>query len=377
MKRFSAFCIASLIALPVCAEPSANGAPTPDSALTPDSAPTPNAGRPTAGPPQSDAAATAGARAAFEAAVQAYDARDYERAALGFAKAYSLKPHPDVLLNLAQSERLAKRPAAAANHFAQYLDGADTTGKDAATAQKALDDLRPQLVELTVGGMAGAALLINGERAGTLPLPRSIFVIPGRTLLQADGQEKSVEYIAGQTSTVTFQPPRPTAAPAVTTPLAVAAPAVHTQDQGTRKSFGSWFVDTPIAWAGAGVTAASLVTSIIAAETASRRFDAADDARGQIETQFALDGGTSGACVLPRLTAEYDNACRVFVDRRNAGDNWELASVATLLFGLVVAGTTVGYYYVDTDPSATDSAQTIITPVVTGEYQGIRLSGQF
>src|SRR5262245_23442713 len=61
------------------------------------------------------------ARQRFREGVAHYDRQDYEKARLAFLQAYLLKPHPAVLLNLAQSELRAGRHAEAAANFAKYL----------------------------------------------------------------------------------------------------------------------------------------------------------------------------------------------------------------------------------------------------------------
>src|SRR4051812_3966873 len=64
------------------------------------------------------------ARQRFREGVQFYDQRQYEKARLAFLQAYALKPHPSVLLNLAQSELRAGKPDDAASHFSEYLKSA-------------------------------------------------------------------------------------------------------------------------------------------------------------------------------------------------------------------------------------------------------------
>src|SRR5882724_7293141 len=61
------------------------------------------------------------ARQRFREGVQYYDQHQFEKARLAFLQAYALKPHPSVLLNLAQSELRSGHPDDAALHFSQYL----------------------------------------------------------------------------------------------------------------------------------------------------------------------------------------------------------------------------------------------------------------
>src|SRR6187549_2744232 len=61
------------------------------------------------------------ARQRFLEGVKHYDQKDFDKARLAFLQAYLLKPHPAVLLNLAQSELRAGRFADAAQNFAKYV----------------------------------------------------------------------------------------------------------------------------------------------------------------------------------------------------------------------------------------------------------------
>src|SRR6476619_7782030 len=69
---------------------------------------------------------TVQARARFKEGVEAFDKGKYEEARLAFLQAYTLKKHPAVLLNLAQSSAKSNHPLEAAKYFQQYLREATT-----------------------------------------------------------------------------------------------------------------------------------------------------------------------------------------------------------------------------------------------------------
>ncbi len=94
--------------------------PTPADAPTPASAPTPAPPVPAPAPAESEEEKTARARALFHEGVSHFDARRYEEARKAFAAAYDLRPHPTVLLNLAQSELDSGHHADACKHFKQW-----------------------------------------------------------------------------------------------------------------------------------------------------------------------------------------------------------------------------------------------------------------
>ena len=64
------------------------------------------------------------ARQLFKDGVVAYDKKRYVAALAAFERAYELKPHPIVLLNLAQSELMAGRLDDACFHFKIWKEGA-------------------------------------------------------------------------------------------------------------------------------------------------------------------------------------------------------------------------------------------------------------
>src|SRR5512143_1663876 len=71
-------------------------------------------------------AVTLQARARFKEGVEAFDKGKYEEARLSFLQAYTLKKHPAVLLNLAQSSAKSGHPLEAAKYFQQFLKDATT-----------------------------------------------------------------------------------------------------------------------------------------------------------------------------------------------------------------------------------------------------------
>jgi hypothetical protein len=96
------------------------GAPPPP----PPDAPPPAGPASTTTPPSNDSAIRDQARQLFRDGVIAYDKKEYVAALAAFEKAYKMKPHPIVLLNLAQSELMAGQLAAACLHFKTWKEGA-------------------------------------------------------------------------------------------------------------------------------------------------------------------------------------------------------------------------------------------------------------
>lgn len=70
-------------------------------------------------------------QAAFDEASEAYEAKDYERAADALARAYALEPLPSLLYGRAQAERSAGRCAKASPLYIQYLNTQPTAERAA------------------------------------------------------------------------------------------------------------------------------------------------------------------------------------------------------------------------------------------------------
>src|SRR5690606_25977054 len=120
----------------------------------------------------SDDALTDMARQRFQAGVKFFDQKKYEEARAAILQAYALKRHPAVLLNLAQSELRANRPAEAARHFAQYLrENPNSTSLERQEAERGLAEARAKAGRISVSvNAAGADVFVDDEFIGKTPL---------------------------------------------------------------------------------------------------------------------------------------------------------------------------------------------------------------
>jgi tetratricopeptide (TPR) repeat protein len=298
------------------------------------------------GPPTSDASPTVvdldavEARKAFEEGVIAYQHGDYESAAERFGRAQLLKPHPEVLLNLAQSQLKARKFAEAATNFQSYLA---QTQRENATARNGLADARTQVAEISVVAPEGETIYVDQTIMGTAPLPQPLYLVPGRHEFVVGERRQTLTVSAGTTDTVDLvSPPAPVAASFDTSELPPSRPRRMPVDQ--------WFVRRPGAWVGAGITASSLVFSAVSATTAGRRYAAANDAKRQIWDYYAQDGSPGASpCGDPKPSRVYEGPCSYYLDRVESGDSWRTASIVTLIVGVVAASGTVAYYFLDPD----------------------------
>jgi hypothetical protein len=265
------------------------------------------------------------ARQRFLEGVRHYDQKDYEKARLAFLQAYLLKPHPAVLLNLAQSELKAGRYAEAAENFAKYIRE-NPQAEALSHAKGALDEARQKVAEVSVEvNGTGAVINVDGSDVGKSPLPYTVYLMPGRHTIRATTKsglsaDESLDAVAGQRMYVTLALPegsRMTPAPAAAAPSSAAKPSgpTSTAKASTAASsagpssppgptvvpapapepseaaeaaaahphgFFGWISDNPAAIATVTVAGLALGTSAVLAAFAKNRYSAANDARNQI-----------------------------------------------------------------------------------------------
>lgn len=322
------------------------------------------------------------ARKHFETGVTAYESGDFATAADEFTRSYQLKPHPAILLNVAQSELQAARYVEAATHFRSYLEQVDTPDP---AGREGFKEARARVAEVTIEAPPGSTLAVDGTPLGQAPLPAPIYLAPGPHEVTSNSSQQSITAEPGATLAVRLDDLH----------SVEMAPPIQQQAPSTsagRRPIGEWFVESPVAWAGAGLAAGSLILSGIAAGTASARYGSADDARDQIRAQFEQDGSPGGTpCGPPALNAGYERACRAYLDREDAGDTWKAVSLTTLVVGIAAVGGTVAYYFLD--PAARVERERVnkrskeasseptpiaqLVPVAAPEFQGVSIVGTF
>jgi hypothetical protein len=363
------------------------------------------------------------ARQRFREGVAHYDRQDYEKARLAFLQAYLLKPHPAVLLNLAQSELRAGRHAEAAENFAKYIQGSPTApAMDHAKA--GFEEARQRVTELNVQVNAtGAAVSLDGADVGRSPLPRVLYLMPGRHSIVARkgtaSAEKVLDAVAGRREYVTLElregyTPTPLVGgtePASTAAASGTVGAETGTDSGQRQGFFDWLGSSPAAVATISVAGLALGTSAVLAGFANNRYSAANDAKSQIMAALERDvnrnwvdpdstpcgasgiaGGNAtfgpGLTTPERqedLTAQYRNACDVFTDRSDSGDRLKTLSLVSLGVGAFATIGTIVWYFSDSGSSG-DSAssgdaskprQASLTPLLSPDTQGLMFELSF
>ena len=360
------------------------------------------------------------ARQRFREGVAHYDRQDYEKARLAFLQAYLLKPHPAVLLNLAQSELRAGRHAEAAENFSKYIrENPAAPAMDHAKA--GFDEARQRVTELNVQVNATAATVsLDGADVGRSPMPNALYLMPGRHSVVARkgtaSAEKVLDAVAGRREYITLELREGyTPTPAVvnesaTASAAVSATGTDTGPDSGRQSFFGWLGSSPAAVATISVAGLALGTSAVLAGFANNRYAAANDAKSQIMAALQRDvnlrkvdsnstpcgaGGIAGSTVMfgPGLTdpedqadlqGQYRNACNVFTDRSDSGDRLKTLSLVSLGVGAFATIGTIVWYFSDSsgsgesasaDPS--ERGHATLTPLLSLDTQGLVLDFSF
>lgn len=373
------------------------------------------------------------ARQRFLEGVRHYDQHDYDKARLAFLQAYLLKPHPAVLLNLAQSQLRASRFAEAAENFAKYIRE-NPTADAMSHAKAAFEEARDKVGEVSVEVNAtGAIINVDGTDVGKSPLPYALYMMPGRHTVRATkgglSADESLDAIAGQRMYVTLALPEgsrmaPVASAAAAgdsaqsprtnlEPIPELSPATGTApspetDSSSSQGFFSWLGDTPLAVATLSVAGLALGTSAVLAGFANNRYASANNARDQIMTAlaryvgeevlvgYAVPCGPDGIANRPDyfdsratqmgmdyLTGAFGAACARFSERSDSGDRLKTLSLVSLGVGAFAAVGTVVWYFSDTS-SSTDKAhggpaprQARITPVLAPGHGGLQFDMTF
>ncbi len=356
------------------------------------------------------------ARQRFREGVAHYDRQDYEKARLAFLQAYLLKPHPAVLLNLAQSELRAGRHAEAAENFAKYVRQ-NPTAPAMEHAKAGFEEARQRVTELNVQVNATAASIsVDGADVGRSPLPNALYLMPGRhTVVARKGNssaERVLDAVAGRREYIALElregyTPLPPATEGNGAGSQVVASDPVGADTGGGKGFFSWIGSSPAAVATVTVAGLALGTSAVLAGFANNRYAAANDARGQIMAAleehvaagvFASDavpcgssGVASGAVAFDSGVPEgdqqgviddYANACRVFNERSDSGDQLKTLSLVSLGVGAFATIGTIVWYFSDSSGGGSaskdaDSSRATLTPLLSPTTQGLMLEMSF
>jgi hypothetical protein len=127
------------------------------------------------------------ARQRFDRGVEAYARHDFAGALGEFQRAYRLRPHPSVLVNLANCELELGRNLEAARHFEQFLrDSSDASPEQREEVERTLARAKAGLASLAfLITPAGSTITFDREALGQVDEQTPVTVSPGRHVVRA------------------------------------------------------------------------------------------------------------------------------------------------------------------------------------------------
>ena len=347
---------------------------------------------------QQDDPATLQARARFKEGVDAYDKGKYEEARLAFLQAYTLKKHPAVLLNLAQSSARSNHPLEASKYFQQFLREASTASpQQRKDAEAGLAEVRQKLGRIEVVAPAGTEISLDDQgKVGTTPMD-PIDVEPGSHTVKSPTQSVIVTAAAGQKVEAKLGPassataPVPTPAPTTTSPEETAPPPETPAPRPDDASLGVKRTNilsppanmTPV-YVGLGAFGVGLTGAIVFALFRADAQSKADSVANQIrDAADARQIPRTGACNAG--AADLTAACETLRDNNDKVDtNATVANIFGVVAGVGAAGALIWYLAAPKrdDPKTITSGQPrqpkrpALTPWAGWNAGGLTISGE-
>jgi hypothetical protein len=339
------------------------------------------------------------ARARFKEGVDAFDKGKFEEARLAFLQAYTLKKHPAVLLNLAQSSEKSNHHLEAVKYFQQFLREATTaTPQQRKDAETGLNEARSKVGHIDVVAPPGTEISLDDQgKVGTTPMD-PIDVEPGQHTVKSPTQSATVIAVVGQKVEARLMPSSAAAAPApVPTPPSPAAqapeapaaeqPQADTTVHGKSTNLFSRPKNMTPVYVGLGVGVSGLVVGGLFAWFRSDAQTKADTVAANIAAAAtARNIPPTGACNSTAAGAsDLASACATLRDNNSKVDT--NATIANVSIGVGIAGLAfAGIWYLAaakrddvTLPSTTGIApkKPIFMPYAGPNNGGFSFSGEF
>ncbi len=329
-------------------------------------------------------AAAQDARALFDSGVASFEAGRFEEALRSFEQAYATRPHPSVLVNIANCHLELGRPVEAAGYFERYLREAGNTIDQARRSQveRELANARVAIATLEVDAADGTVIQIDGRTAGATPLGRPIEVNPGPHAIDlrfpsggAQHEELTFERGAARRLTGTATPePIETPPPVDQTTAPMPHDVPPTETPRDHETFGmgsrSDRVDdggdedeiSPVVWVAGGASILCLGVGIAFGATALAQKDEFEGIAADIQSRTADDP------MVATLQAE----ARAVDDARASN-----ALTADLFFLGAAAAATVAVVVLVTDGDDDDDERVHATIAPTQDGAAIVANGRF
>jgi hypothetical protein len=358
-------------------------------------------------------AVTKEARKRFQEGVKLFDEKKFDLARASFLQAMALKPHPAILLNLAQTELVAGLSLDALGHFKQYLNDPATQGDPKrADAERGVAEARAKLPRAQVSvDLPGAEIFVDNVRVGTSPMGDAIDLKPGNHTFEAKKDGKSarstIDPVPGKITMVDLAlnpgaapvvvpppvPPGPGTAPTATGPVATAAPTATTlppqepPSAPTPSSPGKWaavgIVGGGIAVVGLGLGVGMLINANTkdndVASISKQIKDYAVKLAANPDSEISRQGRQNNPCANPVITG-FEGACSKLVNKRDERDSAQKTATTGFVIGGIGAAVGIfgGVMYLRAKKAQSESAASLqLAPIISPTTQGFALTGHF
>ena len=306
-----------------------------------------------AAPAMAQDAATVQGQALIDEGVALRRSGDDEGALARFRAAYELTHSARARAQIALVEQALGRWIDAEGHLLEALGSQEAWIEERRpTLLAQLEVIRSHLGRVRiVGGVPRAAVTVDGEPVGSLPIGSALWVEPGPTVVEvrADGHRtftRTITTAEGQLTTLEVE-----LVPEVTSP--VVAEAVQSRPAPAERSDG--FPLSTLGWASIGIGGAALVVSAVTLALRNNEAEAFN------APACLADGLSRGE----NCHGNYDSA-----------QMFESVSIATLVIGGLFAATGVALVLVDGTSSDDSSVSVACSPTVGGTW-GIGCGGSF
>lgn len=300
------------------------------------------------------------ADALFQEGLKLHD-KDREREAVEkYQKAYATYPSPNILLNLAVSEKILGENVKALRHFREAIRNPLLNPKGLPMAKKAIAELEPKVARVDVRGPSGLVVKMEGEEL-RLPLAEPIDLEPGTVV--ATGTLENERYegrVVASVGSVTTLEMKPSSGGAAATP----APATTTNPVTTNvepppvvreKSF--WDTGRIAGVAAFGVGLVGVGAGVLFASKAGDDKDRGDSLQSELGPSGCSGAGSS--------------RCADLKDARDSQDSNATLSTVFVISGAVVAATGVALFVWPRKEAPH------VVPAVSRDGGGLTLFGTF
>ncbi|MDC3956935.1 PEGA domain-containing protein [Polyangium jinanense] len=298
----------------------------------------------------------------FAEGVKFAQAKQWAKAREEFAKAYELSQDPRYLAALIRAEEELGRYRDVAERLTIFLrDGKNIDQATRQEAEKKLDEARKKLGTVTVVvGAEGAEVLLDGQKLGTSPLAKPVFVDPGKHTFEAQkaGYEPAKQELVVEAGS----------APEVRLALTAAGGSAN-----SGSGAGNGFVgvpgekvpaDTSPKWrtyaaiGGLGLAVVGLGVGIGMTVAASSKYGELEDEFGKLRSDPARNLDTFGELVAEHRTLK-----------------------GGMIAGYVVGGAalvgTAAFWFLTKPKPKPEAKKVMLAPAVGGGHAGAILVGEF